>query len=317
MPIRAAPSRNCTLATVPKERADVYDMLCEADAIGVFQVESRAQMNMLPRLRPRRILRPGGGSGDRAARPDPGRHGASLSQAPQSSSAKIRTRCSIIPSPARHIRRTNCEEVLDKTLGVPLFQEQAMKLAIVAAKFTADEANGLRRAMATFRHVGTIGTFERQIHRPHDRRAAMTRTSPKPASSRSRASALTAFPKAMPPALRCWSMSRPGSRSIIPAAFAAALLNSQPMGFYAPAEIVRCARENGKVTVLAPDAAFSDWDCTLERNAKGELCLRLGFRQIDGFKRRRRPHHHGRTRLWLSRLCRFRPPHRACPSARW
>ena len=101
-----------------------------------------------------------------------------------------------------------------------------------------------------------------------------------------------------------------------PAAFAAALLNSQPMGFYAPAEIVRCAREHG-VTVLAPDAAFSDWDCTLERDEQGRTMPRLGLRQIDGFREADATHDHGQSRLWLSRFRRFRPPHRACPSAPW
>ena len=149
-------------------------MLCEADAIGVFQVESRAQMNMLPRLRPRKfydlvvevaIVRPG---------PIQGGMVHPYLQAARSNPSTIRKWFSIIPSPVRDTARMNCKNVLNKTLGVPLFQEQAMKLAIVAAKFTPDEANGLRRAMATFRHVGTIGNFEEKfidgmIERGYDR----------------------------------------------------------------------------------------------------------------------------------------------------
>ena len=152
-------ARHFDLATVPREDPAVYDMLCKADAIGVFQVESRAQMNMLPRLQPTRILRSRHRSRDRAARPDPGRHGASLSAA-----AAAARSWSTFPSPSpEHGPPDELYEVLGKTMGVPLFQEQAMKLAIVAAKFTPDEANGLRRAMATFRNVGTIDTFREKF----------------------------------------------------------------------------------------------------------------------------------------------------------
>ena len=147
------------LATVPREDSRVYDMLCKADAIGVFQVESRAQMNMLPRLKPARILRSRHRSRDRAARADPGRHGPSLS-----ADGAAERRPVEYPSPSpEHGPADELKQVLGKTLGVPLFQEQAMKLAIVAAKFTPEEANGLRRAMATFRNVGTIDTFREKM----------------------------------------------------------------------------------------------------------------------------------------------------------
>ena len=197
------------------------------------------------------VLRPRHRGGDRPARPDPGRHGASLSAPPR----RARSR-SIYPKP-------ELEEVLDKTLGVPLFQEQAMQIAIVAAGFTPGEADQLRRAMATFQRTGTIAQLPRQADRRHGRRTATSAISPSAASSRSRASATTASPKATPPASRCSSMSRPGSSAITPTSSACALLNSQPMGFYAPAQLVRDAVEHG-VEVRPLDVNHSDWDCTLE-----------------------------------------------------
>jgi error-prone DNA polymerase len=267
------------LAAIPQGDPAVYDMLCEADAIGVFQVESRAQMNMLPRLRPREfydlvvevaIVRPGPIQGGmvhpylkrrKEKRENPDKIFDSPKPGPQHPQNEL------IP-------------VLEKTLGIPLFQEQAMKLAIVAAKFTGDEANGLRRAMATFRHVGTIGNFERKFidgmtGRGYDNKFAES------CFEQIKGFGSYGFPESHAASFALLVYISAWLKKHHPAAFAAALLNSQPMGFYAPAEIVRCAREHG-VTVLAPDAGFSDWDSTLERNEKGELCLRLGLRQIDG-----------------------------------
>jgi error-prone DNA polymerase len=150
------------LATVPREDPAVYDMLCAGDSIGVFQVESRAQMNMLPRLRAK-VLRSRHRGGDRAARPDPGRHGASLSAPPE---RQGESGISLAVARARAARRTGT--CWARRNGVPLFQEQAMKLAIVAAKFTPEEANGLRRAMATFRN-GHDPHVRRQDDRQHGR----------------------------------------------------------------------------------------------------------------------------------------------------
>ena len=265
------------LATVPKEDERVYDMLCKADAIGVFQVESRAQMNMLPRLRPRKfydlvvevaIVRPGPIQGGMVhpylkRRKDP----------------------SLIKFPAPHPDHGRPDElygVLEKTMGVPLFQEQAMRLAIVAAKFTADEANGLRRAMATFRHLGTIGTFRekfvsRMIARGYDEEFVLS------CFEQIKGFGSYGFPESHAASFALLVYISAWIKKFHPVAFAAALLNSQPIGFYAPAEIVRDAREH-QVTILAPDAAFSDWDSTLERDGKGEICLRLGLRQVDGIK---------------------------------
>src|SRR6185503_5244419 len=261
--------KKLSLATVPQRDPAVYDMLCRADAIGVFQVESRAQMNMLPRLRPREfydlvvevaIVRPGPIQGGMVH-----------------PYLKSRANPSLIKFPAPHPDHGPPDELyesLKKTKGVPLFQEQAMRLAIVAAKFSADEANGLRRAMATFRHLGTIGTFQekfigRMTARGYDPDFAAS------CFEQIKGFGSYGFPESHAASFALLVYVSAWIKKHHPAAFAAALLNSQPMGFYAPAEIVRCARDHG-VTVLAPDAAFSHWDCTLERDTKGTLCLRLG-----------------------------------------
>ncbi|HVV27932.1 MAG TPA: error-prone DNA polymerase [Rhizomicrobium sp.] len=268
------------LATVPPNDPAVYDMLCRADAIGVFQVESRAQMNMLPRLQPRcmydltvevAIVRPGPIQGG-MVHPYLKRREA-LRRNPHARFSFPR------PDP-QHGRPDELHRVLDKTLGIPLFQEQAMRLAIVAAQFTSEEANGLRRAMATFRNIGTIGNFERMFV---ERMAARgyDRSFAEACFNQIKGFGSYGFPESHAASFALLVYVSAWIKCRHPAAFAAALLNSQPMGFYAPAEIVRCARDHG-VTVLAPDAAFSDWDCTLERNEKGDLCLRLGLRQIDG-----------------------------------
>ena len=273
--------RKLLLATVPQNDPAVYDMLCSGDAIGVFQVESRAQMNMLPRLQPRTmydltvevaIVRPGPIQGGmvhpylkrrKARREDPG---------------------FVIeyPRPGPQYPQDELEEVLEKTLGVPLFQEQAMRMAMVAAEFSSEEANGLRRAMATFRHVGTMHTFQekfvgRMKARGYDPQFAQA------CFDQIKGFGSYGFPESHAASFALLVYVSAWIKCHHPAAFATALLNSQPMGFYAPAEIVRCARDHG-VTVLPPDACFSDWDNTLERDAAGALCLRLGFRQIDSFQ---------------------------------
>jgi error-prone DNA polymerase len=268
-----------TLATVPKERAYVYDMLCQADAIGVFQVESRAQMNMLPRLRPREfydlvvevaIVRPGPIQGGMV-------HPYLKRRKEKRENPDKVFDC---PRPGPQHPQNELVPVLEKTLGIPLFQEQAMKLAIVAAKFTGDEANGLRRAMATFRNVGTIGNFQDKFITGMTRRG-YTQKFAESCFEQIKGFGSYGFPESHAASFALLVYISAWIKKRFPAAFAAALLNSQPMGFYAPAEIVRCAREHG-VTVLPPDAAFSDWDSTLERNARGEICLRLGLRQVDG-----------------------------------
>jgi error-prone DNA polymerase len=268
------------LASVPQEEPEVYEMLTRADAIGVFQVESRAQMSMLPRLRPEKfydlvievaIVRPGPIQGN-MVKPYLKRRKQYLAD---------RNFVFDYPKPAPPHDPDELKTVLNKTLGVPLFQEQAMKLAMVAAKFTPEQANGLRRAMATFRNVGTIGNYEKifiegMVGRGYERRFA------EDCFEQIKGFGSYGFPESHAASFSLLVYVSAWIKKFHPAAFAAALLNSQPMGFYAPAEIVRDAREH-KVPVLHPDAAISDWDNRLERDRQGTLCLRLGFRQIDGF----------------------------------
>ena len=265
------------LASVPREQDEVYDMLCKADAIGVFQVESRAQMNMLPRLRPRTfydlvvevaIVRPGPIQGNMVHPYLKQRNGKTPVTFPK-------------PSP-EHGPADELHKVLDKTMGVPLFQEQAMKLVMVAAKFTPDEANGLRRAMATFRNAGTIGQFEKlMVGRMTER--GYTLEFAQNCYNQIKGFGSYGFPESHAASFAHLVYVSAWIKCHHPAVFACALLNSQPMGFYAPAEIVRDAREHG-VDAFGPDANFSDWDNTLERNICGVLALRLGYRQIDGFR---------------------------------
>ena len=275
--IAAHEGRRYELATIPREDPAVYDMLSKGDSIGVFQVESRAQMNMLPRLKPRdfydlvievAIVRPGPIQGD-MVHPYLRRRGGKEPVA--------------FPAPSpEHGPADEMRQVLGRTLGVPLFQEQAMKLAMVAAKFTPDEANGLRRAMATFRHVGTIHTFRdkligNMIARGYERDFAER------CFKQIEGFGTYGFPESHAAAFAQLVYVSAWIKCHHPAAFGCALLNAQPMGFYAPAEIVRDAREHG-VEVRPVDVSLSQWDNTLERDDHGALAQRLGFRQIDGFR---------------------------------
>ncbi len=257
------------LAGVPAEDPAVYDMLCRADSIGVFQVESRAQMTMLPRLRPRdfydlvvevAIVRPGPIQGEMV-------HPYLRRRA-----GKERV---VYPS-------AELEAVLGKTLGVPLFQEQAMRIAIVAAGFTPSEADQLRRAMATFRRTGTIHTFqvkmiEGMVARGYERDFA-TRC-----FKQIEGFGEYGFPESHAASFALLVYVSAWMKCHYPAVFACALLNSQPMGFYAPAQIVRDAAEHG-VEVRPVDVGHSDWDNTLEDRSEGHPALRLGFRQVKGLK---------------------------------
>ena len=263
------------LADVPREQTDVYDMLCKGDSLGVFQVESRAQMNMLPRLKPRElydlviqvaIVRPGPIQGDMVHPYLRRRAGLEEVSFPA-------------PSP-EHGAADELYQVLNKTKGVPLFQEQAMKLAMVAAKFSDAEANGLRRAMATFRNVGTIGQFEslmvgRMVERGYDPDFARR------SFEQIKGFGSYGFPESHAASFAKLVYISSFIKCRYPAVFACALLNAQPMGFYAPAQIVRDAQEHG-VKVRQADVNHSHWDNTLERGEDGALALRLGLRQIDG-----------------------------------
>ena len=308
-----------TLQNVPHEDPATYDMLCKGDSIGVFQVESRAQINMLPRLKPREfydlviqvaIVRPGPIEGDMVH-------------------PYLRRRSGVekvtLPSPKPPHDRHELQSILGKTFGVPLFQEQAMKLAIVAADFSPGDANKLRRAMATFRNVGTIHHFREKMI------LGMTAKGYEADFAERCYKQIQGFGSYGFPESHAISFARlvyvsSWIKCHHPAVFAAALLNSQPMGFYAPAQIVRDAREHG-VEVREVDVNFSDWDNGVERNAplplaggvgggpetdrpetpdnptpnpsrkrEGDISLRIGFRQIDGFRE-----------AWASQIIAARP----------
>ena len=238
----------------------VYRMLSRADSIGVFQVESRAQMSMLPRLRPNEfydlvievaIVRPGPIQGDMVHPYLRRRQGLEIPHYPS-------------PSP-QHGDKDELRQVLHKTLGVPLFQEQAMRIAIVAAGFTPSEADRLRRAMATFRRVGTIQYFRDKLI---DGMAA--RGYPRDFAERCfrqiEGFGEYGFPESHAASFALLVYASAWMKCHYPDVFAAALLNSQPMGFYAPAQIVRDAQEHG-VEVREVDVNHSDWDATLERRS--------------------------------------------------
>src|ERR1700737_3093498 len=265
------------LETVPQDDENVYDMLCRGESLGVFQVESRAQMNMLPRLRPREfydlvievaIVRPGPIQGDMVHPYLRRRNGLEKVSYPS-------------PSPA-HGEKDELYKVLHKTLGVPLFQEQAMRIAIEAAKFTSEEANGLRRAMATFRNVGTIRKFESKmvnnmIARGYDPGFA------KSCFDQIKGFGSYGFPESHAASFAQLVYFSSWLKHFHPDAFCCGLLNSQPMGFYAPAQIVGDARKNG-VEVREIDVSFSYAQNTLEEQSGKYHAVRLGFRQIDGFE---------------------------------
>ena len=273
-------------------RSEVYDMICRADTVGVFQIESRAQMSMLPRLRPRQfydlvievaIVRPGPIQGDMVhpylKRREDLRHNRPIDY------------------PSEELRL-----VLERTLGVPLFQEQAMQIAITAAEFSPSEADMLRRAMATFRRTGTIHHFREKMVSNMIRRGYAPEFAER-CFSQIEGFGEYGFPEshaasfALLVYVSCWF------KALYPDVFLAAILNAQPMGFYAPAQLVRDAREHG-IEVLPVDVNFSDWDAALEEGTgfdphrmteqhhsmrsviRSRLSVRLGFRLIKGLPER-------------------------------
>jgi error-prone DNA polymerase len=285
--------------SIQEEDEETYRMIRRADTIGVFQIESRAQMSMLPRLKPAKfydlvievaIVRPG---------PIQGKMVHPYLQRRQN------PRLVSYPSPSSQFGPANeLEEVLGRTLGVPLFQEQAMRIAIVAAKFEPGEADRFRRAMATFKRVGTIHSFERKfvdgmIGRGYPPEFA------EGCFRQIQGFGEYGFPESHAASFANLVYASSWMKCRYPDVFAAALLNSQPMGFYAAAQIVRDAQEHG-VEVRPVDINASHWDCTLEpgRDDCGSLhprhaemkgvirsnhALRLGLRQISGF-----PEEHGK-----------------------
>ena len=270
------------ISHIPQEDLAVYDMLCEADSVGVFQVESRAQMSMLPRLRPRKfydlvievaIVRPGPIQGDMVH-------------------PYLRRRDEIekveFPAPSpEHGPADELKHVLGKTFGVPLFQEQAMRLAIEAAKFSDNDADGLRRSMATFRANGRLGEYREMFIQGMAKRGYDPGFAAR-CFKQIEGFGSYGFPESHAISFALLVYASAWVKRHHPEVFCASLLNSQPMGFYQPAQLVRDAKEHG-VEVRPPDIVSSDWDCTLEPPddpRSPHRALRLGLRQIKGFKQK-------------------------------
>ncbi len=302
-PSRKREGNALTLSTVPVDCPQVYAMLQRGDSVGTFQVESRAQMAMLPRMRPAclydlviqvAIVRPGPIQG--------GMVHPYLRRRNKEEAVEY-------PSPAPPHDPHELRDVLEKTLGVPLFQEQAMKLAIVAAEFTPAQADGLRRAMATFRNHGTIHRYQAMLIEGMVRRG-YERDFAERCFGQIKGFGEYGFPESHAQAFGWLAYVSSWLKCHHPAIFTCALLNSQPMGFYAPAQLVRDVEEHG-VEVRGVDVNASGWDCSVEpvREQAGDtllgvpfvgdaregtpnkvspssasLALRLGFRQIDGFR---------------------------------
>src|SRR5262245_9014558 len=275
--IRAHYGKDFSLATIPPDDEATYDMLCRADSVGVFQVESRAQMSMLPRLKPRcfydlvievATVRPGPIQGDMVHPYLRRRDGTDPVHFPS-------------PDPA-HGPADELENVLRRTLGVPLFQEQAMQIAITAAQFTPDEADGLRRAMATFRHNGSVHLFRDKFIAGMTRRG-YDRSFAENCFGQIEGFGEYGFPESHAASFALLVYVSSWIKCHYPDVFCAAILNSQPMGFYQPAQLVRDARQHG-VEMRPVDVNFSEWDCTLEpaTNSAEKCAVRLGFRQVHG-----------------------------------
>jgi error-prone DNA polymerase len=261
--------RKLTLANVPQDDSKVYEMICHADTIGVFQIESRAQMSMLPRLKPNcfydlvievAIVRPGPIQGDMVHPYLRRRNGEEA-----------------VEYPSKELK-----EILGRTLGVPLFQEQAMEIAIVAAGFTPAEADELRRSMASFKANGKLGLYEKKLV------DGMVARGYEEGFSRRVFKQLQGFegygfPESHAASFALLVYISSWLKYYYPDIFCAALLNSQPMGFYQPAQIVRDARDHG-VKVLPVDINHSFWDNTLEEKDGEYLAVRLGFRQVKGLR---------------------------------
>lgn len=267
--VQAHDGRKLTLANIPQDDPAVYEMICKADTIGVFQIESRAQQSMLPRLKPKNfydlvievaIVRPGPIQGDMVHPYLRRRNGEEE-----------------ISFPSKEL-----EEILGRTLGVPLFQEQAMKIAIVAAGFTPAEADGLRRSMATFKAKGLVSAYHDKLIK------GMTAKGYDQAYAERVFRQLEGFGSYGFPESHAASFAQlvyvsSWLKCHYPEVFACALLNSMPMGFYQPAQIIQDAIRHG-VVVLPPDILYSQWDNTLEDKQGPYFSLRLGFRQIKGLK---------------------------------
>jgi error-prone DNA polymerase len=294
--------RPFSMSDVPAEDPGVYEMVSRADTIGVFQIESRAQQAMLPRMQPRcfydlvievAIVRPGPIQGGMVHPYLRRRQGLEL-----------------VTYPSDDVKK-----VLERTLGVPIFQEQVMQLAVVAAGFTPGEADKLRRAMAAWRRKGGLEPFEQRLKDGMRARGYPAQFAEQIyrqilgfgeygfPESHSASFALLVY-------VSCWL------KRYEPAAFTCALLNSQPMGFYAPSQLVQDARRHG-VEVLPPDVLVSGWDCTLEargerleaRGADAEQpAIRLGLRMVKGFSQAAAERLIEARERWLAASTRTTPP---------
>ena len=262
--IQATTGRELTLADVPEGDPQVYDMICRADTMGVFQIESRAQMSMLPRLKPRcyydlvievAIVRPGPIQGDMVHPYLRRRFGEEEETYPNEA----------------------IRQVLKKTLGVPLFQEQCMQLAIVAAGFTPGEADQLRRAMGAWRRPGIIDQFRQKLL-DGMRRHGLEGEFAERVFQQIRGFGEYGFPESHAASFALLVYVSAWLKHYYPAQFTAAVINSQPMGFYAPSQLVQDVRKH-HVEVRPVDVNRSEWDCTLEQGD-----IRLGFRLIKGFQ---------------------------------
>jgi error-prone DNA polymerase len=277
-----------SLASIPEGRPEVYDMICRADTLGVFQIESRAQMSMLPRLRPREfydlvievaIVRPGPIQGEM-----------------------------VHPYLRRRMKKERVEypgkleEILWRTLGIPLFQEQAMRIAIECAGFAPAKADKLRRAMATFKRTGTIGTLRDEFIGGMKRNGYPDEFAER-CFKQIEGFGEYGFPESHAASFALLVYASCWFKTFYPDVFCAAILNAQPMGFYAPAQLVRDARDHG-VEIREVDVNFSGWDCTLEESAfdpgrilgkhaemrgviKSRHAVRLGLRQVKGLAEKR------------------------------
>ena len=263
--------RTLTLASVPQDDRDTYDMICLADTIGVFQIESRAQMSMLPRLRPRcyydlvvevAIVRPGPIQGNMVH-----------------PYLKARQNPEGVVYPNDEIRG-----VLQKTLGVPIFQEQAMRLAVVAAGFTPGEADQLRRAMAAWRRPGVIDQFRIKLLEGM-RAKGFTEDFSQHVFNQIRGFGEYGFPESHAASFALLVYASCYLKCHYPAAFCVAVLNSQPMGFYAPAQLITDARKH-EIEVRGIDVNHSEWESTLEPTSNpsniNSPAIRLGFKTIRG-----------------------------------
>jgi error-prone DNA polymerase len=260
---------NLTLANIPQDDPNVYEMICHADTIGVFQIESRAQQAMLPRLKPRTfydlvievaIVRPGPIQGDMVHPYLKRRNGEEP-----------------IEYPSKEL-----EDILGRTLGVPLFQEQAMKIAIVAAGFTPTEADALRKSMATFKVQGLVSKFGTKLINGMLKNG-YTKEYAQRVFKQLEGFGSYGFPESHAASFASLVYVSSWLKCYYPEVFCCALLNSQPMGFYAPAQIVSDAKKHG-VEIRAVDINYSEWDNLLEERTNKYCALRLGFRQVKGIQ---------------------------------